>query len=148
LARRINEGLAQELTLDEILNSQIQSAGNAFDPTIFQYTDEQITEIMKKAGLEDVPLDSYVQTFKDMGGAGIDSGEINTVREHIDDLTASLEREREALKEIPKNTPEYDKQVKQIKAMQNELDQANEHLEHLAISALETSNGLDELSSR
>ena len=148
LARRINEGLAQELTLDEILNSQIQNAGNVFDPNVFQYTDEQIAEIMKKAGLEDVSLDDYVQTFKDMGGAGIDSGKINTVREHIDDLTSSLEREREALREIPKNTPEYDEQVKQIKEMQNELDQANEHLEHLAISALETSNGLDELSSR
>lgn len=113
---------------------------------MLHYSEDEITEIMKKAGLEDVPLDDYVQSFKVSGGAGINSGEINTLSEEVDNLTFSLGEASKALSEMDENDPDYEEKAQEVKALETELDTAQDRMEQLAIAALETSNGMDELS--
>ena len=113
---------------------------------MLHYSEDEITEIMNRAGLEGISLDDYVQSFKVSGGAGINSGEINTLSEEVDNLTLSLEEASKALSEMDENDPDYEEKAQEVKNLETELDTAQDRMEQLAIASLETSNGMDELS--
>jgi predicted RNase H-like nuclease (RuvC/YqgF family) len=119
------------------------------------FNQDKIGEILKDADLVDKKADEteindafqkYVERFKEMGGAGIDKDQVNTVREEIDELNASLEEETEVLEKLDKGSKAYQNQEKRVASLTEQLEESQTQLEQLAAAELETSNGMDDLA--
>lgn len=121
-----------------------------FDPKQFKYDEDKIAEIFKKAKMEDVPVDRYVQQFKESGGAGISDENLNTLREEVDHLTESYNKASEEVEKYSDdiNSVEYKNAAEEARTLNDALNTASENLKQMAVEALETANGMDELSEK
>lgn len=126
----------------EAFENALTNKTYTFQPEQFRYSDEKIEEIFKKAKMEDTSVDDYVASFKNLGGAGaIADDEFKTLTERVEELDQAYKQAQE----------DFEKDLidkKQLDSAAKSLDNANENLKQFAIEALETSNGLDELSEK
>lgn len=152
LIAQIREGLANGLSLEEIIANPniILQPEFSWDQTDIDldYSQEDIEKIMKEAGLEDVSLDEYLDTFLEVGGAGIVQDEVNTIVEEINSLNEQIEEHTANLSNLEKGSEAWEEENRHIERLNLQLDNANDRLKNMAIMSLQTANGMKQLSSQ
>ena len=99
------------------------------------YTQEQAEKILKDAGLEGMSVDEYAQSFLEMGGAGL----VDTA-DNVETITEEIDRLNKELKGVEEGSEEW-------KILNQQLENANDRLRNMALAALQTRNGMQQLAS-
>ena len=139
LIAQIREGLANGLSLEEIIanpNIILQPEFSWAQADIdLDYTKEEAEKMLKDAGLEGMSEDEYVQNFLEMGGAGLVD-----VADNVETITEEIDRLNKALKGVKEGSEEW-------RILNQQLEDANDRLRNMALAALQTRNGLQQLSN-
>lgn len=151
--KKIVDRLNNGEDLEVILKTIIQEPSGAEFGKVAKYTQEQIEAIFKKADMEDIPLQDYLDSFLEKGGAGISSmeDEFYTVKEALEEYQKQIEETKSSINNLDDSSENYDEQLanlnRKLKAYEKQLSNAKQTLEDLAVAELETNNGLDDLAT-
>lgn len=150
--------------LKETLEKAIKDSASSAEASSFHHiTGNRKESILEEQKFDENQFQQYVQSFKEVGGAGIIDEDVSANHKTIMEENALLEQNIETLTQrkkiledsnnpitkVLKATGQYDKALqeltKELKSNQSQLDKNNDEIEDMALRCLETNQGLDQL---
>ena len=148
----IAEGLDNSALAEAIEKQISEGTEKALSNFKDKYSDDQITEMIKEAGFEELPIDDFVNQFREIGGIGdVDaSDQVHTLNEVItayeterSELQKTLQTRAEDIEQLKKSSESYDANGKMTEKAAQKLSELEKELSDVNTDLQKNKNNLD-----